>query len=1283
MLKHSYIIANLSLDEKLSILTNGAFFSQPPEGLPVFSMTDTDTLNHSSENMVYPSFQGLVNTWDVKAVNYVAKQMAKRALEAEAPAVFLPKANVRSSAYSDGASEDPCLLGSMLGEYAKTMEEYGVTPVLSPCALSNLDVEYADVTPDARALVEYHLNAFRIAARNKNRFAVATSYTDLKGEYKKINVDFIREFLQNAFSVKKPFLLCENNRADSELSCLKAGYTLCLNSDASVLKEAVSYHKALIEMVESGDSSVEELEAAIEEGSALSEDTVDEAVDSVLDFVLGCIQYAKANNKRVELATEKKTLPIAEASAVLLKNSENILPLRSDKRVALIGQIAKAEIGNSLIQYIQRYSSRYMGYEDGYDLTQNYNKQLLNSAKELAKRSDIIVLFVGVGKQREETLCKTKCVQLPGCQMALLEELATLKKKIVVVVKGSGRVDMRFDALADAVMYTPDMGTYGGQALANLLYGKTSPSGRLPFTMYENADERMQRERFYKNNGYNKVGKFVGYRRYDSDGERVKYHFGYGLSYTKFRYSNLRISGGQIYLTVQNVGQRAGTTVVQFYYGKTKSTDPTPKKELFDADIVTLSAGQSITIRKKIEDGNFATYNPEMQKWEMGQKSIRIYAGQSVADDRLHCDYNILSAKETKYKESIAEYLQGKSNIQVGGYFMDTKTKQEKYKDIVTPLGIIAIILGIIGDLFLVIFSEQWRFFRDIIGKWTMGILLFLFNVMLILGFVGVISEQGKKAEYKKKQAQRVALKRKPNPQEKVAQPAPYASLFLQEFKEVEEEEEEKTEDGEVKEKSFVVKEETDEYHKVGWSLEAMRDELVAFLASRGIVLDQENARALLSAMSVSRLVIIQTEMGANRAAFIRAINEFFANGQYVDDASSYTTSDDLFYQMQGTFCQMSHFAAVLDEAKDDAMALKLAHLVNVDATTFGGYMTQLMRYIVKPDIAHTVTARNKSVCDKVFTLKTNLWIMACLEEGMLVDELPAYIAEAAAFVQLRFTETEVQAEEMDIFVRQPISVKQFTSMAQKACFDFELDEKQWKRVDKLEEFVQARTHYHISNKLWQKMENYASVFLALGGEPEQALDSVVASKMLLTVLTLVRNNRKEEDDLFIHTVENIFGDEKSDLCRMLLDASAVDLSDASRQEELDKIAYRKAVRLGQIVIEDENANVIAEVDVDLETDDTFVPVMAETEEFAAFEPVETAELVEPETIETAELVEPETVETAELVEPETVETAELVEPEAVETAEIVEPETVETAEIVEPETEETTQTNDAEGENV
>ena len=1246
MLKHRDVIVNLSLDEKLAILTDGSFFSVAREGLPTFSITDTEIINQASEETVFPSFQALMNTWDVNAVGYVAKQMAKRALDKEKIAIFLPKANVRGNAYSDGASEDPYLLGSFIGEYAKVMEEYGVTPVLSTCALSNLDVEYADVKPNAKALVEYYFNAFRIAMKGREHFAVSSSYTTLKGEYAQINVEFVRDVILRSTFAKGGVVLCEKNRRESELSCLQAGYTLCLNGNARILKDAIAYYKDLLDLVETGDASVEELETAVTDGIAVSEDVIDEAVDKVLEFVYGCLQYAKFYARSIDNPIENRALSLAERSAVLLKNEEGTLPLRGEQKVAVIGQIAKAEIGESFLEYMSKSSAKYVGYEDGYDLAQNQNKSLLDKAKLLAKKADVLVVCVGAGKQREQTLSKTKCLQLPGCQAALLEALASLNKRMVVIVKGSGRVDMQFDSLAHAVLYVSDMGSYGGKALARLLFGKACPSGRLPFTMYENVDERMQTERFYKNNGYNKVGTFVGYRRYDSDGERVKYHFGYGLSYTKFQYSNLRIVNNEIQVTIHNTGTREGTTVVQFYYGKTRALDVSPKKELFAAEVITLAAGKTMTVRKKLDNGCFSSYNSDTNAWELMRKKVRIYVGQSVADERLYCDYNVLGATEVKSKEYISEYLQGKSNIQVGGYFMDTQTKQEKYKDTATVVGLVTLLLGLIGDLFLLIFTGRLPFFKDIIGKWTLGILLFTFNVLLVVGIVSLVRAEKKKTDYKKKQTQRIALKRKTAAKEKTVAPSPYASLFLREFKDAEEEEEEENETEEAEEKSFVIQEETDEYHKDGWSLDAMRNELVDFLTARGIALDPMNARALLSAMSVSRLLIIQTENGVNREKFLRAIHDFFANKPYVDDASDYKTSDDLLYKLTDDGCQTTCFSDALETAAAEPLAMTLACLTNVEAAKFGAYTSQLMRYVVKPDLTHSIATKNKLACDKTYALKYNLWLLACLEDDTLADELPAYLAEAAVFVRLQFTEIEPQETELPD--RQPISAKQFMDMVGKARANYELSEKYWKRVDKLEEYVQARAHYRISNKLWQKMESYASVFLALNGEPEQALDSVVASKMLLTVLTLIRNHRKEEDELFTHVIENIFGDEKSDCCRALAEASAVDMSETSRQEALEKTAYNREVRLGRISVEE---------------------ATEEVEEVVDPETVATAEVVDPEVVETAEVVEPEVVETAEVVDPETVETAEVVEPEAVETAEVVEPEAVATAEVIEPAT--------------
>ena len=338
-----------------------------------------------------------------------------------------------------------------------------------------------------------------------------------------------------------------------------------------------------------------------------------------------------------------------------------------------------------------------------------------------------------------------------------------------------------------------------------------------------------------------------------------------------------------------------------------------------------------------------------------------------------------------------------------------------------------------------------------------------------------------------------------------------------------------------------------------------MQEELLAFLADRGIILDAHNARALLSAMSVSRLVLLKTEKGVDYEKFTRALSDFFACEHYMDDVSCYTSPDDLLYKKNGAGYQSTAFATALENATEDVFAMKIAHLVNADAVGIGGYTSQLMRYFVKPDVEYSIATKNKAEQDKTYALKSNLWIFMALEEDVLIDTLPAYIAEPATIVRLQIVEG---VETNTVGVRHPVSVKQFVSMTEKARNHFELKEKQWKYVDKLEEYVQARVSYHISNKLWQKMEKYASVYLALGGDSDRALDAVVANKMLLTVLSLVAVNRREDDELFTHVLENILGEDRVKESSLLVELSGVDMGEVVRKEAMEKAMQKRSLRL-------------------------------------------------------------------------------------------------------------------------
>lgn len=1171
MLEYGEIIEKLNIDEKLSILTDGNFLAEAyaeDEDVPALSIWKTEDVNGVEGKIQYPSFSALASSWNVSAVQTVAKGLTARARLLGANAVLLPEGKVRSNVYQDGASEDPFLLGTLLGSYLKETANGGITPILTGCSISASDAAYADVKPNARAIAEYYLKAFKIAAKNKANFAISTAYTHLKGEYETVNMQNVATFIKRNVAQENSFLLCEATAAEKAVARLQAGYPLCVRGHASVLKEAVKYYEDLQNSVEAGVASAEELEDAVREGRALSVDVVDEAVNRVLLFANACQTNMKKQGQTAYEPYEQELLEITEETAVLLKNRNAILPLAPQKRVAVIGQLANVGEEKSALTYIREQAGfSFAGYEAGYDLQRSRDDGLIASAKRLAENADVVIMFLGFGKEKEERLKQTKCVKLPGAQAALVETLSKLDKKIVAVVTGSGRMDMRFDTAVDAVMYMPEMGTYGGQALARLLYGKACPSGKLPFTMYDNADEHTAKERFYKDHGYNKVGTFVGYRRYDSDREKVKYPFGYGLSYTKFSYSNLKIDSRGAYVTVKNVGTCEGTEIVQFYYGKEDTKQIRPRKELCGFVRVTLRPGEAKNVGVDLQTKTFAHYDEQSGSWQTEKGYYEIYASHSVEDEGEKCVCNASGTTLTASNEKTSDYLQGKSNIVSGEYFMDTNTQRAKYKSKGLLFGIVAIVLAVLWDIFMAVFSRNIEFFSEDVGRWTGIISLIIFNALMVLGIVIMVLGAKEKERFEKEVAVK-ALERKKETKETVEKPVSYEHLFLEEFDNYEEDEEEEDEQT-PKEDAFVIKETVDFYHRGGWSFTEMQDELIAFLLQRGIVLEAAQARTLLSAMSISRFIFLKADVGVDVLPFMSAISEFFAVNTYVDDAENYAASDDMLFKdisekrEDGTAVSFNRsyaqtqFSRAMEMAAHDEAAMKLAHLINVRPSALGGYFTQYMRYAVKPELSYNIPVKNKSISDKVFTITPNLWIFASLAEEEMVEELPAYVAETAALVRLRFTVQEPLSERME---GRAVSMAQFLSFGDKAKTRFELDEAKWKRVDKLEEYVQARTAYKISNKTWQKMEKYASVFLSLGGEMEETLDSVVAVKLLVNILALIKNNRKENDDQFFHVLENIFGEDKVNISRSVLDASAVDVDEKWYKEKAETAA-KKNVR--------------------------------------------------------------------------------------------------------------------------
>ncbi len=1186
MLRYADIIEQLNIDEKLAILTDANFLaslSAEKEGVPYMSMARLEDFNQAEGYLRYPSFEALANAWDVKATSEVAKGLAVRAREAGVNTALLPKSNLRSNLFLDGATEDPYLMGMLTSASMEGSESVGVKPVLTTCAIRKEDCEYADSQPNAKAIMEYYLRPFLVATQGKSNVAITTSYERLQGEYEKVNIEFVKSLLEKQIAGKGNFFISEKTSTATAVHSFNAGYSLTLKGRAGALKEAVNYYQSISEAIESGVATAETLETALREGYALSPESIDEGVDAVLSYAFGAEKQAKLGKgaynsfvmgqkqaRMMENAfdpsaptcgiSREEMLAFAEKTAVLLKNDFGTLPLKAHQRVAVVGAL-----GESAVEYVKRLSDGgFVGYAAGYDLQRPRSDELVEEAEEVADRADTVLMFVGFGEEREKKLSATKCLQLPGTQMLLVDRMAELGKRIVVVVMGSGRVDMAFDEVADAVLYAPDMGSCMGEAVAKLLYGESNPSGKLAFTMYDAPEAHAKKEKFYKNKGYNKVGMFVGYRRYVSDEEFVKYPFGYGLSYTKFRYEKMHLTGDGVALTIKNVGKCAGEEIVQFYYENPESDIPRPAVELLDFERVYLKPGQSTTIYKSIRNGRFAVYDADSGQWVTEKGLYRICAASSADEERLSCNYYVIGLTLPNKNEQLSDYLQSNSNIVSGGYFMDTNIKRIQQKSTPLVLGIIAILLAALYDVFAFMISPEIEFFVGEIGQVVNLVLFIIFNLLAIIGLIGMIAWGSRRRRLKKEEAAS-RLAREEDAKEKTAVPVAYTRLFIEEFGEEAEEivVEEEDDEEEEKEISFAIQEETDGYHKDGWTFTDMHQELIAFAAEYGVLIDATQARTLLSAMNVSRLVVLKFDKDANRERFLEMLSAFFGVQYYADNTEGYATLDDLFFyreEDQGEVYAPTNFTRAFEEATADRFAMKVAHLTSVGLSSVTGYFTQMMRYVVKPETPYNISFKNKAITEKVFTLSPNLWIFMTLSEGEMVDKLPAYIAETAALINVKYVEqvaAEIQPQ------REPVSFAQFLKFGDKARNGFELEENKWKYVDKLEEYVKARADYRLSNKMWQKMERYASCYLALGGEPANALDSVLAVKMLATILGLIKHNKKEGDDQFARVIDNMFGDEDMDACRKVIDASAVDVEEVWMPEETTK-------REENIVVEEE-----------------------------------------------------------------------------------------------------------------
>ena len=408
-----------------------------------------------------------------------------------------------------------------------------------------------------------------------------------------------------------------------------------------------------LEMPCPGFGSAKRLMQAVEEGR-LPESAVDARVDELLELVFTTDAAVKAAPKRFDRDAHHALARRAAAeSVVLLKNEDDLLPLKPGQRVALIGDFAQTPryqgAGSSSVNATRVDNLKdaaeadditLAGFCAGYERSGTPNPAFVEEAAALARKADVVVLCMGLDESSESEGLDRSHICIPENQKQLLEAVAQANENLVVVLSAGSVVETGWVSRCKAVLHAYLGGQAGAGAIMDVLTGRVNPSGKLAETLpltYEDTPAARYFPGKQQNVEY-REGLYIGYRYYETAHVPVRYPFGYGLSYTTFAYSDLKADADKVTFTITNTGSRAGAEIAQLYVAKADAAVFRPEKELKGFAKVFLQAGECKTVTIPLDDKAFRYWNVKTDRWETEGGSYQLLVGASVQDIRLRAE---------------------------------------------------------------------------------------------------------------------------------------------------------------------------------------------------------------------------------------------------------------------------------------------------------------------------------------------------------------------------------------------------------------------------------------------------------------------------------------------------------------------------------------------------------------------------------------------------------------------------------------------------------------------
>ncbi len=698
------IIQQMTLEEKIAMLHGKNMFSSA--GIPRLGIADMEYADgpfgireemepHSWNSIhlttdsatFFPTGSALAATWSTEWAYAYGKGMSREARLRGKDMILGPAINIQriptGGRTYEYLSEDPLLSGMLAVAYTRGSQDDGTAVCLKHYALNNQEDYrgFVDVRISDRAMHEIYLRPFEMAVREADAWGLMAAYNKVEGRWCSENHRLLTTILRQQWGFPG-MVISDWGGVHSTVDAVTAGMNVEMPGDRYM-------GKALLDSVKAG---------------RVSEDVINQRVREILRVRLTVKPIAKevANTRPVGNPEEMVTaLEVARRSIVLLKN-ESLLPIdfKKVKSIAVIGENAvtkmslggvgagvktrceitplegiKNALGNKVkINYAPGYKSySRLNRDKKQSPQQAADQQLMEQAVQVASKADLVIFFAGDNREVETEGSDRKSITLPSGQDELARAIAKVNKRLVTVIVSGGPVDVNtVSVLSGALLVSWFNGSMGGQALAEVLTGQVSPSGKLPMTWPKkledvpayatgsypqklenntpgdifvglvNNQSNERRQQLIAN--YTEES-MVGYRWYDSKNVAVAYPFGFGLSYAKFKYANVKVqptpTGFEVNFRLTNTSKHNGEEVAQVYISRPLSTIERPIKELKGFQRIALKAGESKMVTIPIRLSDLSHWDEKAQQWALESGEINISVGGSSDKLPLKAKYNI------------------------------------------------------------------------------------------------------------------------------------------------------------------------------------------------------------------------------------------------------------------------------------------------------------------------------------------------------------------------------------------------------------------------------------------------------------------------------------------------------------------------------------------------------------------------------------------------------------------------------------------------------------------